>query len=61
LQTTARFMIEPPGTSFNLTDAVAAKMESAGTDARARAAASVLQAKGDARNLPYYSMLDKTE
>jgi alginate O-acetyltransferase complex protein AlgJ len=61
LQTTARFMIEPPGASFHLADAVAAKMESADADARMHAVASMLQAKSDTRNLPYYSMLDKTE
>jgi alginate O-acetyltransferase complex protein AlgJ len=58
LQTTARFMIEPPGTSFRLADAVMTKTISADENARARAAAAAARAAVDPKNLPYCRMLE---
>jgi hypothetical protein len=56
MQTTARFMIEPPNTGFVLGAAVTSKMAS-NPEARARALASS-GAQPHPRNQPYYRMLD---
>lgn len=61
MQTTARFMVTPPDTGFDLAGAVAHKM--AGLDAalRARAIAAGAGAGADPRNLPYCRMLVTNE
>ena len=58
MQTTARFMITPPGHGFRLADAVAEKLRGADETLRARALASAAKAQADPRNLPYCRMLD---
>lgn len=58
MQTTARFMITPPGHGFRLADAVAEKLRGADEALRARALASAEKAQADPRNLPYCRMLD---
>lgn len=58
MQTTARFMVEPPGTAFSLRDTVMAKIGNVGEDIRGRAVASAMQAAPDAKNLPYLDMLE---
>lgn len=60
LQTTARFMIEAPGTAFHLADAVQAKMSAATDAVKARAAASAEEAARDPHNLPYLIALEPT-
>jgi hypothetical protein len=61
MQTTARFMVTAPATGFRLADAVAAKLQGANDDARARARASAERAQADARNLPYCRMVEASE
>jgi hypothetical protein len=61
MQTTARFMVTPPETGFRLADAVAAKLQGANDDARARARASAGKAQLDAKNLPYCRMTEPNE
>ena len=58
MQTTARFMVTPPGHGFRLADAVAEKLRGADDATRARALASAAKAGADPRNLPYCRMLD---
>jgi hypothetical protein len=55
MQTTARFMISPPNTGFNLAAAVAHKMQD--VDASVRARADAAAADTDERNRPYADML----
>lgn len=57
MQTTARFMITPPGHGFRLADAVAEKLRGVDETSRARALASAAKADTDPRNLPYCRML----
>lgn len=57
MQTTARFMIEPPDVGFVLADAVATKMAGAAEDARARALAAADAASGNPKNFLYRDML----
>lgn len=57
LQTTARFMITPPGHGFALADAVREKLGGLDERARARALASAANAQADPRNQPYCGML----
>lgn len=56
MQTTARFMIEPPDVGFVLADAVANKIGNLAEDVRARALAASL-ASVNSKNLPYCDML----
>lgn len=58
MQTTARFMITPPGVGFVLRHAVAEKLRTADAQVRARAQASAAVAARDPKNLPYCAMLD---
>lgn len=58
MQTTARFMIEPPSTRFRLEDAVKQKMLAVDANTRARAADSAARAMLDSRNAPYCGMLE---
>lgn len=57
MQTTARFMIEPPAIGFNLADAVVIKMANAALESRARAHAVAKTAAANSKNLPYCQML----
>ncbi|MFC0253172.1 alginate O-acetyltransferase AlgX-related protein [Massilia consociata] len=57
MQTTARFMIEPPGVGFVLASAVADKMAITTEDVRARALAARKAASANPKNLPYCDML----
>ena len=57
MQTTARFMIEPPHTGFSLSDAVTTKLGSASAEVRSRAVASMSAAPHQEENLPYCRMV----
>lgn len=57
MQTTARFMIEPPHTGFSVSDAVTTKLGSASEEVRSRAAASMSAAMHQEENLPYCHMV----
>lgn len=57
LQTTARFMIEPPNTVFRLEDAVRQKMLNADDNGGGRAGSASAAAADDARNTPYRNMM----
>jgi alginate O-acetyltransferase complex protein AlgJ len=57
MQTTARFMIEPPDTGFDLGAAVAQKIRNADASIVARALAAAHDAAADPRNAPYLRML----
>ena len=57
MQTTARFMIEPPHTGFSLSDAVTTKLGRASEEVRTRAVASMSTAPLQEENLPYCRMV----
>ena len=58
MQTTARFMIEPPDTGFDLGAAARQKMRTADASVVARALAAAQDATADPRNAPYLRMLE---
>jgi len=57
-QTTARFMIEPPSTTFQLKNVIRQKMLSVDASIRMRAAESAARAMHDPKNAPYCDMLE---
>lgn len=57
MQTTARFMIEPPHTNFSIHNAVITKIGSASEDVRSRAKELMSKETQQEENLPYYRML----
>jgi alginate O-acetyltransferase complex protein AlgJ len=61
MQTTARFMITPPETGFDLAKAVTYKMHSVAENTRARALAAAAVARAEVRNLPYCRMVESNE
>lgn len=61
MQTTARFMITPPGSGFVLAHAVTGKLNEADAQVRARGVASAATASANVKNLPYCRMLDGVE
>jgi hypothetical protein len=58
MQTTARFMIEPPDTTFRLGEAVKQKMLNADDNGVVRAASAGPEAAVDPRNKPYRDMVE---
>jgi hypothetical protein len=58
MQTTARFMIEPPNTAFCLRDAVEIKLGNSSDEVRNRAIAAMPSPPLQEENLPYHRMLE---